>query len=452
LPGHELIDRIPPNNLDAERAVLGAAILDRNALMAVAETLRAADFYDPKHVMAFEVIVDMAGKDKSVDQLTFQEELSRRGLWERLGGQPFTAMLIDAVTTTANVDHYCAIVRDKSVHRALIRVGAEITRTGYAEDMEPQDALAEAEQKVFEVARHGAKSAVKDISSVVVSAFDQIERSIQEGIPANAAPSGFSDLDALTGGFQPGSLNIIAARPSVGKTAFALNIATHAAVFERIPTLIFSLEMSAEQIAGRMLSSLARVNTKELQLAGRFSNEQWNALTDAVAQLSGSPIFIDDSSTLSTFELRSRCRRFMSKYADKKGLVIIDYLQLMSAATKRIENRQQEVADISRSLKGVAREFEVPVIALSQLSREVEKRGTSKRPMLSDLRDSGAIEQDADVVAFLYRAAYYQQDGDSSDNTAELSIQKHRNGPTGKVQLVFYREFSRFESGIRFKA
>jgi replicative DNA helicase len=443
------MDRIPPNNLDAERAVLGAAILGRDALMTVVETLRSSDFYDPKHVMAFEIIADMAGKDKSVDLLTFQEELSRRDLWERLGGQSFAAMLVDAVTTTANVDHYCAIVRDKSVHRALIRAGAEITRVGYSEDVESQDALAEAERKIFEVARHGSKSSIKDISAVVVGAFDQIERSIQEGVSANAAPSGFSDLDAITGGFQPGSLNIIAARPSVGKTAFALNVATHAAVFERIPTLIFSLEMSAEQIAGRMLSSLARVNTKELQLAGRFSNEQWNSLTDAVAQLSGSPIFIDDSSTLSTFELRSRCRRFMSKHVDKRGLVIIDYLQLMSAAAKRMENRQQEVADISRSLKGAAREFEVPVIALSQLSREVEKRGTSKRPMLSDLRDSGAIEQDADVVAFLYRAAYYQQDNDSSDNTAELSIQKHRNGPTGKVQLVFYREFSRFENSIR---
>jgi replicative DNA helicase len=445
------MDRIPPNNLDAERAVLGAAILDRNALMIVVETLRPADFYDPKHIMVFEVIADMAEKDKAVDQLTFQEELSRRNLWDRLGGPSFTAMLVDAVTTTANVDHYCSIVRDKSVHRALIRVGAEITRTGYTEDMDSSDALADAEQKVFEVARHGAKSSLKSIAAVVVGAFDQIERSIQEGVSANAVPSGFSDLDAITGGFQQGSLNIIAARPSMGKTAFALNIATHAAVMEGIPTLIFSLEMSAEQIAARMLSSQARVNTKELQEAGRFSNEQWNSLTDAVAQLSASPIFIDDSSTLSAFELRSRCRRFMSKYAGRRSLVIIDYLQLLSAAAKRVENRQQEVADISRSLKGVAREFEVPVIALSQLSREVEKRGTGKRPVLSDLRDSGAIEQDADVVAFLYRAAYYQQDNDSSDNTAELSIQKHRNGPTGKVQLVFYREFSRFENSTRFR-
>jgi replicative DNA helicase len=371
-----------------------------------------------------------------------------QNIWERVGGPSFTAGLFDAVKSVASIEHYCSIVREKSIHRALIRAGAEITRTGYAEDIESSEAVSSAEQRIFEITRSGAKTSIKEIGDVVTSVFNQIERNSQEGKPSNSVLSGFADFDSLTGGLQPGSLNIIAARPSVGKTALALNIASHAAVAGNSPTLIFSLEMSSEQIVSRLLSALARVNIKELQDSRNFDNAQWTALTDAASQLCNSPIFIDDSSMLSTFELRARCRRFMSRHIGEKCLVIVDYLQLMSSDMKRMDNRQQEVADISRMLKGVAREFEVPVIALSQLSREVEKRGTGKRPVLSDLRDSGAIEQDADIVAFLYRKSY--QDLDSTDDTAELSIQKHRNGPTGKVNLVFYREFSRFESGAQF--
>jgi replicative DNA helicase len=443
------MDRIPPNNLDAERAVLGSAILDKNALMTAVETLETEDFYEPRHSMAFEVIKRMTRKDKAVDELTFQNEMLSQNIWERVGGSSFTAGLFDAVKSVASIEHYCSIVREKSIHRALIRAGAEITRTGYAEDIESSEAVSSAEQRIFEITRSGAKTSRKEICDVVTSVFNQIERNSQEGKPSNSVLSGFADFDSLTGGLQPGSLNIIAARPSVGKTALALNIASHAAVAENSPTLIFSLEMSSEQIVSRLLSALARVNIKELQDSRNFDNAQWTALTDAASQLCNSPIFIDDSSMLSTFELRARCRRFMSRHIGKKCLVIVDYLQLMSSDMKRMDNRQQEVADISRMLKGVAREFEVPVIALSQLSREVEKRGTGKRPVLSDLRDSGAIEQDADIVAFLYRKSY--QDLDSTDDTAELSIQKHRNGPTGKVNLVFYREFSRFESGAQFQ-
>ncbi|MDR1885256.1 MAG: replicative DNA helicase [Synergistaceae bacterium] len=438
-------ERIPPNNLDAERAVLGACLLERDAMMLVVETLTSEDFYEPRHALAFGVMAEMASKDRAVDSLTFQEELSRRGLLDRVGGISFVGMLVDAVTTTANIEHHCSIVRDKSVHRELIRVGADIARTGFAEDVEAEDALAQAEQSVFEIAKHGSQSRLKDISSVIISTFEGIERGISEGVTANGVPSGFTDFDRMTGGFQPGSLNIIAARPSMGKTAFALNVAQSAALYQNIPVLIFSLEMSAEQLAGRMLSSEARVNLRELAAEGNVRSDQWNSLTDAVAKLSRASIFIDDSSTLSTLDLRSRCRRFFSRHRVDKCLVIVDYLQLM-VNNKRAENRQQEVSDISRALKGVAREFETPVIALSQLSRAVEQRGSDKRPMLSDLRDSGAIEQDADIVAFLYRPAYYQQDRDSSDPTAELAIAKHRNGPTGKVDLMFYREYSRFEN------
>jgi replicative DNA helicase len=437
-------ERIPPNNLDAERAVLGACLIERDALVLVVETLRQEDFYEPRHGLIFKVMREMAERDKAVDSLTFQEELSRRDLLDRVGGASFIAMLVDSVITTANVEYHCAIVRDKSVHRELIKVGAEIARTGFSEEIESSDALDAAQQQVFEIAR-GNASRIRDIASVVVATFDQIERSISEGVSGNGIPSGFTDFDRLTGGFQPGSLNIIAARPSMGKTAFALNIAENAALHGDASVLIFSLEMSAEQLAGRLLSSVARVNLRELQQSNNVRTDQWNALTDAVARLSRSSIFIDDSSSLSTLELRSRCRRFFAERRGGRSLVIVDYLQLM-VNSRKTENRQQEVSDISRAMKGLAREFSVPVIALSQLSREVEKRGSDKRPLLSDLRDSGAIEQDADLVAFLYRPAYYQQERESVDPTAEVAIAKHRNGPTGKADLVFYREFSRFEN------
>jgi len=447
----ELMDRIQPNNLDAERAVLGSAVLDRNAFLTAMECLESEDFYDPKHAMAFDVLKSMARRDKAVDIITFEEELSNQKLLERVGGQSFTTMLIDAVTTAANIEHYCAIVREKSVHRALIRAGAEIIRSGYAEEEEASGAIAEAEKKIFEIMRQGARSSVKDIKEVVESVFSNIQRTKQEGLPAASVMSGFTDLDNLTGGFQPGSFVVIAARPSVGKTALALNIATHAAVFDDVPTMIFTLEMSAEQIASRMLSALSRVNVRELEKSRKIENTEWTAITDAASMLCNAPIFIDDSSTLSTFELRARCRRFKSRFMDRMCLVVVDYLQLMSSDLKRMDNRNQEVADISRMLKGVAREFEFPVIALSQLNRKADEREGGRRsggPSLSNLRDSGAIEQDADIVAFLDRKSY--QDLDSTDDSAELSVQKHRNGPTGRVNLVFYREFSRFENLARF--
>ena len=442
---HSGIDRVPPNNLEAERAVLGACLLDNDALMVVTETLQPDDFYEPRHGLALEIMSDMAGKGRAVDSLTFQEELTKRSQLDRLGGIPFIATLVDAVTTTSNIEHHCNIVRDKSIHRGLIRVGSEIAKIGLSEEIESSEALATAEQEVYEIAKHGTTSLFKHVAQVVVETFDNFENSIAEDAAGRGIPTGFADLDKLTGGLQPGSLNIIAARPSMGKTAFALNIAQYAALHKEVPVLIFSLEMSAEQLASRLLSAEAEINLKELQQTKNVRPDQWNSLTNAVARLSKSPIYIDDSSMLTTLELRSRCRRFFAKQHDKHCLIIVDYLQLMANARKS-ENRQQEVSDISRALKGVAREFEAPVIALSQLSREVEKRGSDKRPMLSDLRDSGAIEQDADLVAFLYRPAYYEQDKVSADPSAEVAVAKHRNGPTGKVDLIFYKEFSRFVS------
>lgn len=439
-------DRVPPFNLDAERSVLGAALLERDALFSVIENLSPDDFYDPRHRSAFEVISAMAAKDVAVDSLTFKDELVKQGLDERIGGQPFIAALLDAVTTTANVDYHVGIVRDKAVHRGLITVGSDISRMGFSEDISVDEALETAEQKVFEIARSGKTGNLRGSKEVMASAMGEIEKRLAGGVDMTGVPTGFKDFDKMSGGLQKGGLYILAARPSMGKTAWAINTAQHAALYENIPVLVFSLEMSAEQIAQRMLSAESRVNLRQIFESRTIHNEQWNDLVKAAGRLSIAPIYIDDSSTLSTLDLRGRCRRFFAKQKSDTGLVVLDYLQLMSVARK-IENRQQEVSEISRALKGVAREFNVPVLALSQLSRDVEKRVGNKKPQLSDLRDSGAIEQDADMVIFLYREAYYAQE-EIADSTAEVIVAKNRNGPTGKVNLVFFKEFARFENAI----
>lgn len=433
--------RVPPHNLEAERAVLGAALLDKDGLLYVTETLQTEDFYDLRHRRAFGVMTEMAQKNCPVDPLTFMEEAGRRGLLEELGGQPFLADLVDSVTTVANVEYHVAIVRDKSVHRRLIQVGSDIVRLGYSEDRDVDEILDEAEKAVFEISQRGGKNLFRHVGDVLGPTFRQIEVQYQSGEAVTGISTGFADLDRLTGGLQPGSLNIVAARPSMGKTALALNIAQHAAVRKKRPVLVFSLEMGAEQLVQRLLGAEARVNIHDLR-TGSFHENAWESLAEAAGVLAQAPFYIDDSSILSTLELRARCRRFKALYPEL-GLVVVDYLQLMSMP-RRIESKQQEVAEISRALKAVAREMEVPVVALSQLSRAVESRN-DKRPMLSDLRDSGAIEQDADLVAFLYRGGYYNATtAEETDNAAEIIVAKHRNGPTGTVHLVFLREYARF--------
>ncbi|MDO4987843.1 MAG: replicative DNA helicase [Synergistes sp.] len=440
-------DRIPPFNLEAERAVLGSSLIDADALSAVMEGLSAEDFYDPRHRKVFEVMEGMFNRNVAVDALTFRDEAKKLGLEERLGGMSFLASLMDSVTTTANVEYHIGIVRDKSVHRSLIVVGSEISKIGFSEEVEVSDALESAEQKVFEIARTGKTTNIRSTREVLSDAMSDIEKRLAGGLAITGVPSGFRDFDSMSAGLQPGGLYILAARPSMGKTALAINIAQYAAMQENIPVLVFSLEMSAEQIVQRMLSSEAKVNLRELFETKSQQNEQWQRLKNAAAAIEKSPLFIDDSSPLNTVELRGRCRRFFAKYGAGQGLIVLDYLQLMQAG-RRIENRTQEVSEISRTLKSIAREFKVPVLALSQLSRDVEKRDkNNKRPQLSDLRESGAIEQDADMVVFLYREAYYAQENDVNDATAEVIIAKNRNGPTGKVNLVFFREFSRFENG-----
>lgn len=441
------VDRIPPYNLEAERSVLGACLIEREALASVVEGLLPDDFYDPRHRMVFEVIRDMYEQKYPVDSLTLREELSKKGIEEKIGGLAFIASIMDAVTTTANVDYHIRIVRDKSIHRRLISVGGDISQLGFAEDLETGEILETAQQKVFELARSGGRSVnMRDVSDVVKAALKDIEIKLAQGVDITGVPTGFSDFDKLTGGLHGGGLYILAARPSMGKTALAINIASHAALKENIPVLVFSLEMSAEQIAQRMLAAEAEVNLREMLAARNAQMSQWEALSKVAGQLSVCPVYIDDSSQLNTLDMRGRCRRFFSKQDSEKGLIVLDYLQLMHVAG-RAESRQQEVSEISRSLKGVAREFGVPVLALSQLSRDVEKRGGNKRPQLSDLRDSGAIEQDADMVIFLYREAYYAEE-EINDSTAEVIVAKNRNGATGKINLVFFKEFAKFKNGI----
>lgn len=431
--------------MEAERAVLGDCLLDADALTITLDYLLPEDFYDGSHRKAYEVMRDMAEKGKPVDPLTFLEELSRRNLSETLGGQAFIAGFVDSVPTTANVEYHVRIVRDKSVHRRLIQVGAEIARLGYSEDRELEEVLDEAERAVFEISQRGSQVPYRRVSDVLGPTFRGIEEKFHSpDSSVTGVPSGFSDFERLTGGFQPGSLNIIAARPSMGKTALALDMAMYASVERGIPVLMFSLEMGSEQLVQRMLGSRARVNVHDLR-TGMFHENSWKDLAQAAGDLSKAPFYIDDSSVLSTLEMRARSRRFKSQVMKSgAGMIVVDYLQLMQFS-RRIESKQQEVAEISRSLKAIARELEVPVIALSQLSRAVESRN-EKRPQLSDLRDSGAIEQDADLVVLLYRSGYYESSPEESDTSADIIVAKHRNGPTGTIRLTFIKEHASFKN------
>lgn len=347
------------------------------------------------------------------------------------------------MTTTANAEYYALIVKDKSIHRRLISAGNTIVHLGYSEEREVDEILEEAEKAVFEIAQKRNRTNFRPISDVLGKTFQIIETQYRKSDQdVTGFSTGFYQFDRMTGGLQPGSLNIIAARPSMGKTALALNIAQYGGVERKEPILIFSLEMSAEQLVQRMLGSEAKVNIHDIR-NGSFAEKDWEKLADAAGRLSQAPLFIDDSSMLSTLEFRARARRFKSRF-ENLGLIVVDYLQLMSFA-RRIDSKQQEVAEISRALKGVARELDVPVIALSQLSRAVEQRN-EKMPQLSDLRDSGAIEQDADLVMLLYRPGYYDTAAspEEEDNRATIRIAKHRNGPTGDVNLVFLKEYTRF--------
>ncbi|MFC5559721.1 replicative DNA helicase [Ureibacillus thermophilus] len=435
----DLIDRVPPHNHEAEQSVLGAIFLDPQALVTASEILVPEDFYRIAHQKIFQTMLDLSDKGSAIDVVTVTEELSARKELEDVGGLSYLMELANAVPTAANVSYYAKIVEEKSILRRLIRTATKIVEDSFTREDEVEELLSEAERKIMEVANRKNAGDFKHVKDVLVQTYDKIEQLQNRTGDVTGIPTGFTDLDRMTAGFQRNDLIIVAARPSVGKTAFALNIAQNVAVKARENVAIFSLEMGAEQLVMRMLCAEGNIDAQVLR-TGALSPEDWSKLTIAMGTLSNAGIYIDDTPGLRVNEIRAKCRRL----AQEKGLgmIVIDYLQLIQGSGRRGENRQQEVSEISRSLKALARELHVPVIALSQLSRGVEQR-QDKRPMMSDIRESGSIEQDADIVAFLYRDDYYDKETENK-NMIEIIIAKQRNGPTGTVTLAFKKEFNKF--------
>ncbi|WP_433595686.1 replicative DNA helicase [Lysinibacillus xylanilyticus] len=434
-----MMDRVPPHNREAEQSVIGAIFLDPQSLITASEILLADDFYHNAHKQIFETMLRLSDQGKAIDVVTVTEELSAKKEIEDVGGLSYLLELANAVPTAANVAHYAKIVEEKALLRRLIRVATKIVEDGYTREDEVEALLGEAEKKMMEVANRKNAGDFKHVKDVLVETFDNIEQLQSQKGDVTGIPTGFRDLDNITAGFQRNDLIIVAARPSVGKTAFALNVAQSVAVQARENVAIFSLEMGAEQLVMRMLCAEGNIDAQVLR-TGALTTEDWGKLTMAMGSLSNSGIFIDDTPGVRINEIRAKCRRLAQE--NGLGMILIDYLQLIQGSGKPGENRQQEVSEISRSLKGLARELKVPVIALSQLSRGVEQR-QDKRPMMSDLRESGSIEQDADIVAFLYRDDYYDKESESK-NMIEIIIAKQRNGPTGTVTLAFKKEFNKF--------
>ena len=435
---------IPPHSLEAERAVLGACLVSKEALGIAIEILKPSDFFDKSHRAAFEVLLSMYTSDKPADYVTFPDELQARGLFDRLGGNMFVNGLVNDVTTTDNTAYHAEIVRDRAIRRRLVTAGETISQLASSYDKSLADILEAAEKLIFEAAQNKSSSDFRHVSELLGPVFVDIEsRYKQTDTHVAGYPTGFADLDSYTGGLQPGSLNIIAARPSMGKTALALNIAQFGGGEANAPVLVFSLEMPAEHLVQRMLAAESGVDLSKLS-RGLFDTTGFDDIRSACDTLGKRNIFINDTTNLSAAEFRARCRQFKTRYANL-ALVIVDYLQLMTSGERRTDGRQQEVSDISRLLKVTARELNCPVIALSQLSRAAEQR-TDKKPQLADLRDSGAIEQDADLVMMLFREDYYteNENNELKDSQADVRIAKNRNGSTGTIHLTFKREITRF--------
>ena len=436
--------RVPPQNVDAEKSILGAILLDKDAIIKIADLVSPEDFYDNRHGLIYKAILSLFEKRMPVDIVTLSEILESAGQIETVGGSSYLAEIVNNTPSAANVVHYATIVRDKAVLRRLITAGAGITELGYDEEGELSVNLDQAEQTLFAVSQKSLRNRFFAIKDVLTEAFDRIDKIHKDKDKGalRGVPSGFKDLDNLTAGFQKSDLIILAARPSMGKTSFALNLAENAAIDEKIPVAIFSLEMSKDQLVDRLLASQAGVDSWKLR-TGNLSDEDFPKIGYAMGVLSDAPIFIDDAPMGNIMEIRAKARRLQMEHG--LGLIILDYLQLMSGHSRNSDNnRVQEISEISRGLKGLARELDVPIIALSQLSRAVEHRD-DKKPQLSDLRESGSIEQDADVVMFLYRDEYYHQDTERKGVT-EILIKKHRNGPTGNMELHFNPAQMRFSS------
>jgi replicative DNA helicase len=433
-----LENRIPPQNIEAEQAVLGAILLDAESLVTAMERVTSEDFYRGSHQRIYEAMLELAEAQEPVDLVTLTAKLQDKGQLEDVGGVTYLAELARAVPTAANVDYYAQIVEEKSMLRRLIRTATQIVANGYAAGEDVGGLLSEAEQRILEISQRRTSSGFVSIREVLMEVFEKVEFLFHQKGSSTGIPSGFTDLDRMTSGFQRSDLIIVAARPSVGKTAFSLNIAQNVGVRAKETVAIFSLEMGAAQLVQRMLCAEANVDATRMR-TGSLEGDDWEKLTMAMGALSEANIYIDDSPSVTVADIRAKCRRL--KQEKGIGMILIDYLQLIQGRGKG-DNRQQEVSEISRTLKQIARELNVPVIALSQLSRGVEQR-QDKRPMMSDLRESGSIEQDADIVAFLYRDDYYDKESEKK-NIIEIIIAKQRNGPVGTVELAFLKNFNKF--------
>ena len=434
------LERLPPQNLDAEQAILGAMLIEDEAVVRAVELLEEAVFYKDAHRKIFGVLLALYRANIPVDLVTVTEELRKRSQLEDVGGPSYLATLTTVVPTAANAEHYCRIVKQKAILRELIRVSTRIATDCYEEALEPDLLLDRAETMIFDIASQKLKRDAVAMKDIIKSSIEMIDRLYQRKGAITGLPTGFIELDQQLAGLQPADLIVVAGRPAMGKSSFALCVAEHVALLQQTGVAIFSPEMSKENVVQRMLCSYARINAHNVR-SGMLSASDWPNLTKAAGKLSEAPIFIDDSPGISVLELRAKARRLKSRH--NIGLVILDYLQLMEESSSA-ENRQQEISVISRSLKALARELNVPVLAVSQLSRAPERR-ESFRPRLSDLRESGAIEQDADVVLMLFREDYYQP-SEENKGMAEVLIAKQRNGPTGTVKLAFINEYTRFET------
>lgn len=433
------IGKIPPHDIEAEQAVLGSMLTDKDAVIEAMEVLRAEDFYREDNKIIYEAIFNLYNKSEPIDIITVKDELIALGKFEAVGGLEYLASLPEKVPLVSNADKYTRIVEEKAILRNLIKAANDISASGYAEAEEIDDIINQAEKQIFEITQKKNQKGYTPIKDVLVETFAEIERLYNQKQAITGIPTGFADLDYKTSGLHNSDLILIAARPAMGKSAFVLNIATHAAVNANVPVAIFNLEMSKEQLVNRMLCSEAMVDSNKVR-TGKIEEDDWVKLATALGPLSEAPIYIDDTPGISITEIRAKCRKL--KMEKNIGLVIIDYLQLVQGSSKRNSSREQEISEISRSLKILAKEINVPVIALSQLSRAAEQR-QDHRPMLSDLRESGAIEQDADIVMFLYRDDYYNENSEKK-NIAEVIISKHRGGSTGSIELLWLGNYTKF--------
>lgn len=434
-----LPERVPPQNIEAEQAVLGAMLIKKEAIVEVQEILRPDDFYREAHRIVFEAMLELSGNDEAVDLVTLTEQLRKSEKLDKIGGLPFVTQLANAVPTAANVSYHAKIVKEKAELRNLINAATEIAGAAYEDTEDVANIMDEAEKKILAVASRQNGGAFETMKNIVMRTFERINILYESKGGLTGISSGFKDLDRLTSGLQKSDLILVAARPSMGKTAFTLNIAAYCGLHNST-VAFFSLEMSKEQLMQRLLCSEGGIDASRLR-TGQLDEGEWNHLVETADKLSRAPIFIDDTAGITVMELRSKARRLKAEHG--LDLIIIDYLQLMQGRPGRNgDNRQQEISEISRSLKALARELDVPVIALSQLSRSVESRQI-KKPMLSDLRESGSLEQDADIVMFLYREDYYDKDTENK-NITEVIIAKHRNGPVDSISLFFQKEFTKF--------